>query len=127
MTINDMREDVYGTSALSLQEYSATLHCLRPEWQARSCGYRLHSFQTLPEHRFKLTGPQLNHILREAPDIRVLYLTISNNPTTFSYTSEELHALHAVLRRYRQEGHTMYMITDLAYIGTGSPQMIVRV
>jgi aspartate/methionine/tyrosine aminotransferase len=92
-----------------------------PEWQARSCGYRLHAFQTLPENRFKLTGPQLDQILRDAPDIRVLYLTISNNPTTFSYTPAELHDLHAVLRRYRQQGRTIYMIADLAYIGTGQP------
>jgi aspartate/methionine/tyrosine aminotransferase len=92
-----------------------------PEWQARSCGYRLHTFQTLPEHHFKLTGSQLDQILREAPDIRVLYLTISNNPTTFSYTPEELNALHAVLRQYRQQGRTIYMIADLAYIGTGQP------
>jgi len=92
-----------------------------PEWQARSCGYRLHTFQTLPEHRFKLTGPQLDQILRENSDIRVLYLTISNNPTTFSYTPEELNALHAVLRRYRQQGRTIHMIADLAYIGTGQP------
>jgi aspartate/methionine/tyrosine aminotransferase len=92
-----------------------------PEWQARSCGYRLHSFQTLPENRFKLTGSQLDQILREDPAVRVLYLTISNNPTTFSYTPEELYALHDVLRRYRQQGRIIHMIADLAYIGTGQP------
>lgn len=92
-----------------------------PEWQARSCGYRLHTFPTLPEHRFKLTGSQLDQILRENPDILVIYLTISNNPTTFSYTPDELNDLHAVLRRYRQQGRTIHMIADLAYIGTSQP------
>jgi aspartate/methionine/tyrosine aminotransferase len=68
-----------------------------------------------------LTGSQLDQILRENPDILVVYLTISNNPTTFSYTPDELNDLHAVLRRYRQQGRTIHMIADLAYIGTSQP------
>jgi aspartate/methionine/tyrosine aminotransferase len=93
-----------------------------PEWQARSYGYRLHSFQTLPEHHFKLTADQLDQILQANPDIRILYLTITNNPTTFAYTPEELNELHAVLRRHRSDGREIFILADLAYIGTGKPE-----
>ncbi len=93
-----------------------------PEWQARSYGYQLYHFPTLPEHHFKLTAEQLEQQLNTHPNIRVLYLTITNNPTTFAYTADELNALHAVLRRQRERGHVVYMLADLAYIGTGQPQ-----
>ncbi len=93
-----------------------------PEWQARAHGYRLHNFLTLAENNFKLTAAQLDSILQEAPDIHVLYLTITNNPTTFAYTPDELQALHSVLHRYRQQGRTIFMIADLAYVGTGRPE-----
>jgi aspartate/methionine/tyrosine aminotransferase len=93
-----------------------------PEWQARSYGYRLHNFLTLPENNFKLTPAQLDSILQQAPDIHVLYLTITNNPSTFSYTPDELQALHSVLRHHREQGHIVYVLADLAYIGTGKPE-----
>jgi aspartate/methionine/tyrosine aminotransferase len=93
-----------------------------PEWQALSCGYHLHRFRTLPENRFKLTAVQLNQILQEHSDIRLIYLTITNNPTTFSYTPDELNALHAVLRHYRDKGRDILILADLAYIGTGKPE-----
>ncbi len=92
-----------------------------PEWQARTYGYHLHHFTTLPEHRFKLTASQLDHILQESPDIRIIYLTITNNPTTFAYTPEELQGLHDVLAQYRANGRDIYILADLAYIGTGNP------
>ncbi|HLZ56576.1 MAG TPA: pyridoxal phosphate-dependent aminotransferase [Ktedonosporobacter sp.] len=93
-----------------------------PEWQARSYGYRLHSFQTLPEHHFKLTAGQLDQILQANSDIRILYLTVTNNPTTFAYTPDELNALQAVLRRHRANGRQIFTLADLAYIGTGRPE-----
>lgn len=93
-----------------------------PEWQAHSYGYRLHKFRTTPENHFKLSGAQLNQILREAPDIRTIYLTITNNPTTFAYTPEELQDIHSVLRRYRALGRPIHILADLAYIGTGKPE-----
>ncbi|HEX4204685.1 MAG TPA: pyridoxal phosphate-dependent aminotransferase [Ktedonobacteraceae bacterium] len=93
-----------------------------PEWQAYSHGYRVHMYRTAPEHHFKLTAEQLDDVLRENPDIRVLYLTITNNPTTFAYSADELNALHTVLRRYREAGRTVYVLGDLAYIGTGKPE-----
>ncbi len=93
-----------------------------PEWQARSHGYRLHHVPTLPEHRFKLTAPQLYQQLQQAPDIRVMYLTITNNPTTFGYSASELNDLHAILRHYRELGRNVTILADLAYIGTGKPE-----
>jgi len=92
-----------------------------PEWQARSYNYRLHSFKTLEENHFKLTGTELNTQLREHEDIRVIYLTITNNPTAFAYTADELNALHAVLKTYHDAGREVYILADLAYIGTGNP------
>jgi aspartate/methionine/tyrosine aminotransferase len=92
-----------------------------PEWQARSCGYQLHCIPTQEEHRFKLTAPQLDQILQTAPDIHLIYLTVTNNPTTFAYTADELNALHAILRRYWEKGRDILILADLAYIGTGKP------
>ncbi len=93
-----------------------------PEWQAKSSGYRLHKFPTLPEHHFKLTASQLDQLLTEHTDIRIIYLTITNNPTAFAYNATELNELHAVLRRYWQQGRNILTLADLAYIGTGNPQ-----
>jgi aspartate/methionine/tyrosine aminotransferase len=93
-----------------------------PEWQARSYGYRLHHIQTLPEDHFKLTASQLDSALQQAPDIRVIYLTVTNNPTTFAFTPEELNDIHAVLRKYREAGRNIHILADLAYIGTGKPE-----
>ena len=92
-----------------------------PEWQARSFGYRIHRFHTLAENNFKLTCTQLDALLAEHLDIHILYLTITNNPTAFAYTADELNELHATLKKYREAGHTVYILADLAYIGTGKP------
>ena len=93
-----------------------------PEWQARSYGYRMIHVPTLPEHHFKLSAAQLEHTIAENPDIRFIYLTVTNNPTTFSYTAAELNAIHDVLRSYRAKGQEIYILADLAYIGTGKPE-----
>jgi aspartate/methionine/tyrosine aminotransferase len=92
-----------------------------PEWQAKAHGYLLHRFQTQAASQFKLTASELEKLLREAPDIRVLYLTVTSNPSTFAYTPEELNALFAVLRDYWQTGREIFLLADLAYIGTGIP------
>jgi len=92
-----------------------------PEWQARTLGYRLHKFRTRAEDHFKLTASQLDDILQQAPDIRILYLTVTSNPTAFAYTADELTNLHAVLRKYWQSGRTIHIVADLAYIGTANP------
>ncbi len=93
-----------------------------PEWQARSYGYHLHHFHTGAGHSFKLTALQLDEVLRKAPDIRLFYLTVTNNPTTFAYTAGELNALYRVLRSYWEAGRDIYILADLAYIGTAQPE-----
>jgi len=95
---------------------------LVPEWQAKSYGYRIYNYPTLPEHRFKLTGEQLDQILQANPDICVIYLMVTSNPTTFAYTPYELNAIHTVLKKHRSSGRTIHMLADLAYIGTGKPE-----
>jgi aspartate/methionine/tyrosine aminotransferase len=93
-----------------------------PELQAISYGYRLHRVQTLPENSFKITATQLDQALTEAPDIRLVYITVTNNPTTFAYTADELNKIHAVIEQHRQAGHDVTLLADLAYIGTGKPE-----
>lgn len=93
-----------------------------PEWQAMSFMYRLHHFPTRPQDHFKLTAEQLDDILATHSDIRIIYLTVTNNPTTFAYTADELNELHAVLRKYREAGRQVFILADLAYIGTGQPE-----
>ncbi len=93
-----------------------------PEWQARSYGYRLHHFPTLAEHRFKLTAAELDQLLANNPAIRLIYLSVTNNPTTFAYSPDELNDIHTVLRAYRSAGRKVLILADLAYIGTGKPE-----
>ena len=89
-----------------------------PEWQAKSLGLRLHRLTTRPDDHFKVTPGMLSAALEEAPDIRAFYLTVSNNPTAFAYSPDELRALFDVLR-----GRDVLIVADLAYIGTGDPDM----
>lgn len=89
-----------------------------PEWQAVSLGLRLHRLYTRPEDHFKVTPEMLGAALAEAPDIRAFYLTVSNNPTAFAYTPAELRALFDVVLA---ADHPVYIVADLAYIGTGDP------
>lgn len=93
-----------------------------PEWQARSFNYRMQHFQTRASHSFKLTAAQLDELLQSAPDIGVIYLTVTNNPTTFAYSAQELNELFAVLRPYWEKGRDIFILADLAYIGTADPQ-----
>ncbi len=87
-----------------------------PEWQARSVGLRIERIHTRPEDHFKLTPEQLRAALAEHPDIHSLYLTVSNNPTAFAYTPEELGTLFDVVLG---AGREVLILADLAYIGTG--------
>lgn len=97
-----------------------------PEWQARSYGYALHRFHTTATHSFKLTPAELDTLLKQWPDIRLIYLTVTNNPTTFAYTASELEALFAVMRPYWECGRDIYMLADLAYIGTCEPEADIQ-
>jgi aspartate/methionine/tyrosine aminotransferase len=90
-----------------------------PEWQAKSLGLRLHRLTTRSEDHFKVTPAMLRAALDEAPDIRAFYLTVSNNPTAFAYSPDELSALFDVLRAADRE---VLVVSDLAYIGTGDPE-----
>jgi aspartate/methionine/tyrosine aminotransferase len=89
-----------------------------PEWQAKSFGMRIHRLYTQPEDQFKVTPAMLRQALDEATDLRVLYLTVSSNPTAFAYTPRELQALFEVVRRADRD---LLIAADLAYVGTGEP------
>ncbi len=93
-----------------------------PEWQAKLYGYRLHHVVTRPEDNYKLTAAQLQQAIEEAPDLRLIYLTISNNPTAFAFTRPELEALLKVMLDAVNRGRDLYVLADLAYIGTGIPE-----
>lgn len=93
-----------------------------PEAQTISYGYRLHRISTLEENYFKLTAHELDQALTEAPDIHIVYITVTNNPTTLAYTPAELEAIHAVIEKHRALGHRVVLLADLAYIGTGKPE-----
>jgi aspartate/methionine/tyrosine aminotransferase len=92
-----------------------------PEWQAVSHGYEIHRFQTSAENLFKLTPQQLDDLLKEFTDVRVLYLSVTSNPSTFAYTPQELNDLYEVLRVYWRTEREITLLADLAYIGTGVP------
>lgn len=92
-----------------------------PEWQARSFGYTLHRFQTAADNLFKLAPQQLESLLQEFPDVRVIYLSVTSNPSTFAYTPQELNDLYTVLRTHWRAGREISILADLAYIGTGVP------
>lgn len=92
-----------------------------PESQAVAHGFRLHRVLTHPEDGFKLTPHQLEQALDANADISVVYLTITNNPTTFAYEPDELIALLAVLGQHRDRGRCVHLLADLAYVGTGIP------
>ncbi len=113
-----LRERDGATPAILFPEPGFTV----PEWQARSYGYTLHRFRTEAEDSFKLTPAELDTLLKQWPDISLIYLTVTNNPTTFAYTADELHALFAVLRPYWEAGRDIYMLADLAYVGTSEPE-----
>ncbi|MFJ6650484.1 pyridoxal phosphate-dependent aminotransferase [Streptomyces sp. NPDC091290] len=92
-----------------------------PEQQAVSYGYRVHTVSIRPEDGFKLTGALLAEELEKNPDVNVVYLTVTNNPTTLAYSPEELTEIQEVIRRFTDRGRRVYLLADLAYIGTGPP------
>jgi aspartate/methionine/tyrosine aminotransferase len=90
-----------------------------PEWQALSLGLRIHRLYTRPEDHFKVTPQMLIAALDEGEDIALFYLTVSNNPTAFAYSPQELEALFEVVT---ERGRELTVVADLAYIGTGVPE-----
>ena len=89
-----------------------------PEWQANNIGIRSQRIDTRSEDRFQITPQSLAEALDAAPDARALYITVSNNPTAFAYTPDELGALYDLLD---ERGSDLLIVADLAYIGTGEP------
>ena len=87
-------------------------------WQAHSYDMEVINFQTPEADGFKLTPATLTRLLKRHPNLHILYLTISNNPTAFAYSPEEITALYAALAASGQE---VVVLADLAYIGTGLP------
>ncbi|HUS15363.1 MAG TPA: pyridoxal phosphate-dependent aminotransferase [Chloroflexia bacterium] len=87
-----------------------------PLWQARNLGMEVINFPTREADRFELTGADMAALLAAHPNLRILYLTVSNNPTAFAYRPEEL---QAVLDAIVLDGREMAIVADLAYIGTG--------
>lgn len=88
-------------------------------WQVTTAGLNLLKVHTTYESGFKLTYEQLKQLLADDPQLRLLYLTVSNNPTAFSYSPGELQALY---RAIEEDGREMAVLADLAYVGTGDPE-----
>jgi aspartate/methionine/tyrosine aminotransferase len=87
-----------------------------PLWQAASLGMEAIPYATREEDRFQLTAEGVTRLLHEHPNLRALYLIVSNNPTAFAYRPEELAEVLAAIDR---DGRELAIIADLAYIGTG--------
>jgi aspartate aminotransferase len=89
-----------------------------PQWQANNIGIRSQQVTTCAEDRFQITPQKLAQALDAAPDARAIYLTVSNNPTAFAFSPDELGALYDLLD---ERGSDLLVVADLAYIGTGDP------
>jgi aspartate/methionine/tyrosine aminotransferase len=86
-----------------------------PEWQARTWGINVVHVPTRPEHHYKLTPDELLAVLRQHPESRGIYLILSNNPSTYSYSPQELCSLLPVIEAHPE----MLVLADMAYTGTG--------
>ncbi|MFL5733475.1 MAG: aminotransferase class I/II-fold pyridoxal phosphate-dependent enzyme [Chloroflexia bacterium] len=87
-------------------------------WQAEALGLKLLNIHTTAESKFKLTYEQMKEMLASDPELRLLYFTVSNNPTAFSYSPEEI---QDVMRAIEEDGRELAVLADLAYMGTGVP------
>lgn len=85
-------------------------------WHVEMSGLKLTKIHTGADHHFKLDYATMQKALEDDPELRLLYLTVSNNPTAFSYSSEEI---HEVYRAIIEDGREFAVLADLAYIGTG--------
>lgn len=88
-------------------------------WQVEVSGLKLLKMQTEAGTRFKVTYEMMRDALAKDPELRMLYLTVSNNPTAFSYTPDEI---REVYRAVIEDGREFAVLADLAYIGTGIPE-----
>jgi aspartate/methionine/tyrosine aminotransferase len=65
--------------------------------QAETTGVRVCVVETRENADYKLTPQQLDEVLTGEPSLRVLYLTVTNNPTAYSYAPDELTDLFDVI------------------------------
>jgi aspartate/methionine/tyrosine aminotransferase len=86
-----------------------------PEWQARTWGINVVHMSTRPEHHYKLTPDELLAVLRQHPESRGIYLILSNNPSAYSYSPQELCSLLHIIHAHPN----MLVLADMAYTGTG--------
>jgi aspartate/methionine/tyrosine aminotransferase len=87
-------------------------------WQVEMAGCRLTMIKTSEESSFTLTYRQVKEALAADPHLRFIYLTVSNNPTAFSYSPDKI---REVYRAIEEDGRELAVLADLAYIGTGDP------
>jgi aspartate/methionine/tyrosine aminotransferase len=85
-------------------------------WHVEIAEMKLLIIKTTEENRFKLTYEQMKSLLADDPELRVLYFTVSNNPTAFDYSPDEI---RDVYRAIIEDGREMAVLADLAYMGTG--------
>lgn len=86
-----------------------------PEWQATTLGLETIRIHTEQSDGYRLTADQLRETLSAHPNIRGVYITLSNNPTACSYSPKELRALLAVIAEHPDT----LLLADMAYTGTG--------
>lgn len=85
-------------------------------WHAEVTGLQVLNIHTREESNFKVTYSQMKSLLADYPQLRLLYLTVSNNPTAFDYSPQEISDL---FRAIEEDGRELVVLADLAYIGTG--------
>lgn len=88
-------------------------------WQVEMSGLKLLKMQTNSDNGFKITYESLKAELERDPELRLLYLTVSNNPTAFAYSAEEIRDIY---RAVIEDGREFAVLADLAYVGTGVPE-----
>jgi aspartate/methionine/tyrosine aminotransferase len=85
-------------------------------WHVEMAGLKLVKLHTNADDHFKLNYRLMKEALEADPELRLLYLTVSNNPTAFSYSADEI---RDVYRAIIEDGREFAVLADLAYVGTG--------
>ena len=114
-TMRGLRATVWAGPANSTTLLFPTPSFSVPEWQANTWGINVVRVRTRAEHHYKLTADELRAVLRRHPETRGIYLILSNNPSAYSYSPQELHALLEIIAAHPD----MLALADMAYTGTG--------
>jgi aspartate/methionine/tyrosine aminotransferase len=85
-------------------------------WHVQMAGMKLTILHTEAQENFKLDYQEVKQALDDDPELRFLYLTVSNNPTAFSYSPHEIEEVYQAII---EDGREFAVLADLAYIGTG--------